>query len=59
MKMYKHIAYNLTTGEVITCESSAYLKKMTRYITRVNRALDIKNNKWVFSHNGQINTKKW
>jgi hypothetical protein len=57
--MYKHIAYNLTTGEVITCESSAYLKKMTRYITRVNRTLDIRNNQWVFSHNGQINIKKW
>ena len=57
--MYKHIAYNFTTGEIITCESSVYLKKMVRYITRVNCALDIKNNQWVFSHNGQLNTKKW
>ena len=57
--MYKHVAYNLTTGEVITCESSAYLKKMSRYITRVNRAWGVSNNKWVFSHNGQVNPKKW
>ena len=57
--MYKHIAYNLTTEEVISCKSSAYLKKKAREITRINRAYGITYNKWVFSHNGQINIKKW
>ena len=57
--MYKHTAYNLTTRETITCESSALLKKMVRYITHTNRAYGFNNNKWVFSHNGKISTKKW
>ena len=57
--MYKHTAYNLITREVITCESSAFLKKMVRYITNSNRAYGFDNNKWVFSHNGRISTKKW
>jgi hypothetical protein len=32
---------------------------MVRYITRTNRAHGINRNKWVFSHNGKISTKKW
>ena len=56
--MYKHTAYNLTTREVVTCDSSSLLKKMVRCITNANRAYGF-NNKWVFSHNGKISTKKW
>ena len=57
--MYKHIAYNFTTGEIITCETASYLKKIVRYQTKVNREWGCRSNKWVFSHNGQVNQKKW
>ena len=57
--MYKHVAYNLTTGEVITCETASYLKKIVRYQTKVNQEWGCRSNKWVFSHNGQVNQKKW
>ena len=57
--MYKHIAYNLTTGEIVTCETASYLKKMVSQITKVNRAWGFHSNKWVFSHNGKVSQKKW
>lgn len=57
--MYKHIAYNLTTGEIITCDTASYLKNVVRRQTKVNQEWGCNSNKWVFSHNGKVNQKKW
>ena len=57
--MYKHIAYNLTTGEIITCDAASYLKKVVRSQTKINREWDCYSNKWVFSHNGKVSQNKW
>lgn len=57
--MYKHIAYNLTTGEIVTCDTASYLKKDIRRQTKVNRKWGCNSNKWVFSHSGKVSQKKW
>lgn len=57
--MYKHIAYNLTTGEIFTCDTASYLKKVVRSQTKINREWGCNSYKWVFSHSGKVSQKKW
>lgn len=57
--MYKHIAYNLATGEIITCDTASYLKKVVRSQTKINKEWGCDSNKWVFSHNGKVSQNKW
>ena len=59
IKMYKHIAYNLYTGEVLMCNTGNQLK---RWVKRTN-AWAIRNGykcgQWVFSHDGDPSHKIW
>ena len=50
--MEKHCAYNLTTGEIITCSSSNTLKRHVRVINSVSDSLGYPHGKWVFGHKG-------
>ena len=50
--MEKHIAYNLTTGEVVACSTSNQLKRYVRNINRANHKWGYSSGKWVFSHRG-------
>lgn len=50
--MEKHVAYNLTTGEVIACSTSNHLKRCVRTINRHNRQWGYPAGEWIFSHRG-------
>lgn len=48
---YRHIAYNLTTGEVLTTIHANALK-------RAVKAWTTNGDKWIFSHHGWESIKK-
>ena len=58
MKNFKHIAYNLTTGEVITTTTGSHLKRKVKE----NNAWAIRYGypvgEWRFAHNGKIKMPK-
>ena len=47
-----HCAYNLTTGEVISCSNGNHLKRCVAIITKNNYRDGITYNEWVFCHKG-------
>ena len=46
-----HCAYNLTTGEIITCPTGTHLKRLVRIVTRNNKGYGTPN-EWIFGHKG-------
>lgn len=46
---YRHIAYNITTGEVLMANTSNYLNKMVKAIGYTG---------WIFAHHGYESIKK-
>ena len=48
---YRHIAYNLTTGEVLTTTTANALKRMVK-------AWTTDGDKWIFAHHGYESMKK-
>lgn len=54
---HKHIAYNLTTGEVITASTSKTLNKCVNATIQSDRKFFYNSNSkshWVFSHDGNL-----
>lgn len=49
--MEKHCAYNLTTGEILTCGNGNQLKRCVRIITNNDRKYGVRS-EWIFSHQG-------
>lgn len=50
--MEKHVAYNLTTGEVVACSTGNHLKRCVRTINHHNRKWGYPKGEWIFSHRG-------
>lgn len=51
--MYKHMALNLATGEIICTERGCQLKRAVRMVNRVNARYGCFG-KWVFAHDGDV-----
>ena len=54
MENYKHIAYNLTTGEVIMTTTGNHLKRKVRECNDWARYCGYPVGEWRFAHNGKI-----
>ena len=52
MKTQRHCAYNLRTGEIITCERGNQLKRQMAIISRHDKRYYGCRAKWVFCHQG-------
>lgn len=52
--MFKHIAYNITTGEVLSCTTGNGLKRRVEREKRWNMAHGFPSGEWFFSHNGKV-----
>lgn len=50
MNEFNHAAYNLATGEIITCERANYLKKCVAYRQKTDREYFGVNGRWVWAH---------
>ena len=50
MENYKHIAYNLTTGEVIMTTTGNHLKRKVRECNRWAIAWGYPIGRWIFAH---------
>ena len=46
-----HCAYNLTTGEVLSCSNGNHLKRCVRIITNNDYKYGVRS-EWVFCHKG-------
>ena len=51
MKTYLHCAYNLTTGEILTCGTSNHLKRCVRIVMKNDGAYGVRG-EWIFGHKG-------
>lgn len=51
MKTQRHCAYNLTTGEVLTCSNGNHLKRCVAIVSRNDYHYGIRS-EWIFSHKG-------
>ena len=51
---FKHIAYNTTTGEVLTTTTGNALKRRVEREKRWNIAHGYPAGKWHFAHNGKM-----
>ena len=51
MKKQLHCAYNLITGEILSCSSSNQLRRCVRIITQCDKRYGI-HSKWIFGHKG-------
>ena len=49
----KHIACNLVTLEVVTCERACDLRRRVAQITRWNVAHGYREHRWVFAHGSE------
>ena len=47
---YRHLAYNLTTGQIINCQKGNYLKKMVAYTKKVDKEIYDLPGQWRFCH---------
>lgn len=45
-----HAAYNLTTGEILTCEHANCLKKCVAIVQKTNREYFGINGRWIWAH---------
>jgi hypothetical protein len=54
MENFKHIAYNLTTGEVITTTTGNALKRRVRDCNRWAIRYGYPVGEWRFAHNGKM-----
>lgn len=52
--MYKHIAYNTETGEVITCTTGNQLKRMVKQNNAWAIRYGYTTGSWRFTHNGKM-----
>ena len=52
MKTQRHCAYNLTTGEILTCEKGNQLKRCVAIISRHDKRYYGCRSQWVFGHQG-------
>ena len=52
MKTQRHCAYNLTTGEILTCGNGNQLKRCVSIISRHDKQYFDCRAKWVFGHQG-------
>ena len=50
--MTKHVAYNLTTGEIVACSTGNHLKRCVRTINATNRKWGYPAGEWIFGHKG-------
>ena len=49
----RHVAYNLTTGEIITCSTATHLKRQVNRANRFNaNRFGVKGSRWIFGHKG-------
>ena len=53
MKTQKHCAYNLTTGELLTCGQGNLLKRCVAIISRNDKNYYGCRSQWVFGHQGR------
>lgn len=53
-KIYRHIAYNSTTGEVLSASTGNALKRKVEREKRWNIAHGYPSGSWTFSHNGKV-----
>ena len=52
MKTQRHCAYNLTTGEILTCGNGNQLKRSVAIISRHDKRYYGCRSQWVFGHQG-------
>ena len=52
MKTQRHCAYNLTTGEILTCEKGNQLKRCVAIISGHDKRYFGCRSQWVFGHQG-------
>ena len=50
MLEYRHVAYNLSTGEIMNCNRGNYLKREVARTERVNRELYSVRGQWRWCH---------
>lgn len=50
MLEYRHVAYNLSTGEIMNCNRGNYLKREVARTERVNRELYGISGQWRWCH---------
>jgi hypothetical protein len=51
MKKQLHCAYNLTTGEILTCGTGNHLKRCVRIVSKNDKAYGVRG-EWIFGHKG-------
>lgn len=51
MKTFLHCAYNLTTGEILSCGTSNHLKRCVRIVMKNDKACGVCG-EWIFGHKG-------
>lgn len=52
MKIFnRHCAYNLTTGEILACDSVNHLKRCVAIVSQNDKAYGVRS-EWVFGHQG-------
>ena len=49
MKTQRHCAYNLTTGEILTCEKGKHLKRCVAIIAKNDYEYGVRG-EWIFGH---------
>ena len=48
--MYRHCAYDIVTGEILSCERGKQLKRAVALTKKTNKELFDYNGKWRFCH---------
>lgn len=51
MKTQRHCAYNLTTGEILTCSNGNHLKRCVAIVSRNDYRYGVRG-EWIFGHKG-------
>jgi hypothetical protein len=51
MKKQLHCAYNLVTGEILTCSNGNHLKRCVNIIAKNDKAYGVRD-EWIFGHKG-------
>jgi hypothetical protein len=49
--MARHLAYNLTTGEILECPRVNHLKRCVRIVSKNDKECGVRG-EWIFSHKG-------